>query len=241
MVGGSDSAVPSALPPCQQQLLPYQSLPRCWLFAPWAARLSNCRNAGIDWDTAPPIDRTGETETPHHRPFLHSPSRENWPIIQGSWDQYPVLGDQNLTPISATKVTVRVKLLPSPAVCRGLPGYVGRTSVSRVDLPSNEERGPRILRGPRPQARTGASMTQGAGSPGTLHGSIFIHGTCLLDGERWPGTHIALSAPTQGRRGWLWVEAPLRNSGDVFIFLGFYMQYKVIKACLRYSPFVWHC
>lgn len=35
----------------------------------------------------------------------------------------------------------------------------------------------------------------------------------------------------------MWVEATLRNSGDVFIFLGFYMQYKVIKACLRYSPF----
>lgn len=84
-------------------------------------------------------------------------------------------------------------------------------------------------------------MTQGAGLPGTLHGSIFIHGTCALDGERWPGTHIALSAPTQGRRGWLWVEAPMRNSGDVFIFLGFYMQYKVIKACLHYSPFVWYC
>lgn len=64
MVGGSDSAVPSALPCQQQQLLPHQSLPHCWLFASWAAELSDCRNAGIDWDTAPPIDRTGETETP---------------------------------------------------------------------------------------------------------------------------------------------------------------------------------
>lgn len=64
MVGGSDSAVPSALPCQLQQLLPHQSLPHCWLFASWAAELSDCRNAGIDCDTAPPIDRTGETETP---------------------------------------------------------------------------------------------------------------------------------------------------------------------------------
>lgn len=139
IVGGRlSSAFGLALPTAA----PSSSEPAPLLALCWAAELSDCRNAGIDWDTAPTIDRTGETETSPRGSsfiFLHSPSRENWPIIQGSWDQYPVLGDQNLNPISATSVTVRVKLLPSPVVCRGLPGYVGRTSVSRVDLPSNEE------------------------------------------------------------------------------------------------------
>lgn len=61
-------------------------------------------------------------------------------------------------------------------------------------------------------------MIQGAGSLGTPHRFIFYIWSCSLDRGRSPATHIALS-PTQGK-DWLWVEAPLWNSRDVFIFLG---------------------
>ena len=55
-----------------------------------------------------------------------------------------------------------------------------------------------------------------------------------MDRESWPATcsqHPYLSPSREGR-GWLGVGrvVPLTNSGDVFIFLGIYMQDTVIKT-----------
>lgn len=129
-------AVPLALT-CQQQLSSSEPTPFPTLLPGHLTELSDCRNTGVAWDTAP-FDRTGGTETsPHDLPSSS---------LQGKLAQHPrLMGTSALfwvirtsSPSPATSV-ITVKLLPSPAVCRGVPGCAGRTSVSRVDLPSDEE------------------------------------------------------------------------------------------------------
>lgn len=76
---------------------------------------------------------------------------------------------------------------------------------------------------------------QADGSLGALHRSIFIWE--LFTGQREVACDppSPLAEPIQGGEGPVGEVVPLTNSGDVFIFLGFYMQDKVIKTCLRYG------
>lgn len=100
--------------------------------------------------------------------------------------------------------------------------------MSRVDLPSTEERGPVILRAPRPLPCADAGRWL-SGSP---YRSIFVWN--LFTGQREVACNPPAppSEPIQGGQGLAGDAVPLTNSGDVFIFPGFYMQDKIIKTCL---------
>lgn len=64
------------------------------------------------------------------------------PPLLGSLDQHPFLGGWSLIPISSYishSLQGKVSSRYPSCSCRRAPGCVGRTSVSRVDLPSTEE------------------------------------------------------------------------------------------------------
>lgn len=90
----------------------------------------------------------------------------------GRTQQHPILVEGASSPSPVTSVML-LRLMP-PGYLAESPGCVGGTSESRVDLPSTEEWGPRILMGPKPQPCAGASVMRADGCLGALYRSIFI-------------------------------------------------------------------